>query len=444
MGRTDSEAPGYAPEIVQDEVDLFDPLADDFVSKERKYLHFDRALSESDRGQVRATDAAILSRSFWPLLAFTKLERRIRRDEDKIFFEDKKREIKFGSHADAALLEAYARRLAISYEASLKDLGLSDCVLAYRQNCGDNISQAKLLFDQIRSKSEVVAIGIDIRKFFDRINHEVLLKNLRIVLKSHRLPAPDYKIFTRMTAFEWVESDKISGALTGIKTPRGRICDAAQFRKVIRSSKKLIQSNKDAFGIPQGTPLSGLYANISLLEFDKDMSFLAQQLGGVYRRYSDDIAFLVPEPADPDEVLAKISSYLSAVDLKVADDKTIISRFSVVAGKLISDKIFQYLGFTFDGQKILIRQSSINRYYTKMNFGIKSKVRAAKQGGVPRNTMFMRQLFKTYTHFGRHRNFPRYAYRASRIMDSPDIKRQLRNHMKIFKKLIERHLDAAY
>lgn len=441
MGRTDSDAPGYAPVDSEDE---FDPLTDDFVSKEKKYLHFDRALTEEARGKVRAGDAAIIAHQFWPLLGFTKTERRAKRDANgNLSFEPKEREIKFGSHADAALLEAYARRLARPYEQALRLNSIGGSVLAYRSNVGDNISQAKSVFDEISRLGNCVAVGVDIRKFFDKISHEVLLDNLKLVLNCERLGDPDYKIFRRMTRFEWVDSEQLNEALAGVSRPVGRLCDARQFRS-IRAKRRLVQVNRNSFGIPQGTPLSGLYANISLITVDCVLAEFASVMGGIYRRYSDDIVIVAPGDVNSDGIIARIESVLKDCGLSIAENKTLISRFSASCGMQSSDKAFQYLGFTFDGDRILIRESSMNRYYAKMSSGIKSKVRAARKGGIDRDVMFLRHLFKKYTHFGKYRNFPRYAYRAAHIMNSIAIRRQLRNHMKIFKKTLEYYLNRAY
>jgi len=71
MGRTVSNASGYAPEDEQ-----FDPRTDDFVSKERNYTHFDLPLTEVERTGISFSDDEILSHSFWPLLGYIDVERR--------------------------------------------------------------------------------------------------------------------------------------------------------------------------------------------------------------------------------------------------------------------------------------------------------------------------------------------------------------------------------
>lgn len=441
MGRTVSDASGYAPED-----DEFDPRTDDFVSKERNYIHFDLPLNEADRTGIAFTNEEILRHSFWPLLGFTSVERRAKKDNTgKLVVEDKERPIKFGSHGDAALLEWYTHTLSRKYEAYLSDKEFSSSILAYRSGLGDNIDQAKSLFNEIRDRQNCVAVAVDIKGFFDHINHNNLKACLINVIGNTSLDEADYRIFQRMTRFEWVESDLLRARLGEKYGRHGRICSSQQFRNVVRGLKpSLINVNPAGHGIPQGTPLSGLYANISMAKFDSSVFGRLQTIGGSYRRYSDDIAVLVSNDHTADEVMAIINEELQIIGLWLSQKKTEIREFVSVNGILSSIKPFQYLGFTFDGQNTRIRQSSLNRYYSKMHLGIRSKIRAAKNQGVEKDSIFLRELFKRYTHFGKNRNFPRYAYRAARKLDAPEIKRQLRSHMTIFKKALQYYLDRAY
>lgn len=442
MGRTVSFAPGYAPEDED-----FDPSSDDFISQERSYRHFDRPVSEADRSGIRLTEDAILRNSFWPLLSFKKVERRVKRDKKSgsVSFKEKIREIRFCSHQDAALLERYASWLSEKYEASLVSQGLSPTVLAYRKGVGNNITQAKLLFDEIRRNGDVIAIALDISGFFDNIRHDVLRNSLNFVTQRTPLSAADFKIYKRMTQFEWVEADDIEVRLAGKKRPAGRICDAYQFRSLIRKKgDSLVKRNSARFGIPQGTPLSGLYANISMLSFDSKLHDHFSACGALYRRYSDDMAVILPKGSDPQKHIQFVETELRKIGLSLSDAKTEISTFELQRDGLVSDKPFQYLGFTFDGKKTLIRQSSLNRYYAKMKSGVLAKVVAAKKNKVHPSNIYMRELFRKYTHFGKYRNFPRYAYRSSIELSSPHIRRQLSNHFEIFKEIVRLTIAAVY
>lgn len=225
----------------------------------------------------------------------------------------------------------------------------------------------------------------------------------------------------------------------------GRICTAREFRKFVRNTKPiLIDKNPNNFGIPQGTPLSGLYANISMIHFDDFMQNFIGSLNGSYRRYSDDIAILVPIDTDSDIIMKTLDHQLGMINLKISEKKTEISVFKKSGNDIISDRAFQYLGFTYDGSRVLIRNSSLNRYYAKMHSGTRAKVRAAKKKGIDRDFIFLRQLYQRYTHFGKSKNFPRYAYRAAKKFGSDNIRRQISRHMFIFKRGIKYYLDKAF
>jgi RNA-directed DNA polymerase len=441
MGRTVSFAPGYAPEDVE-----FDPQIDDFVSKERKYIHFDLPLSEARRAALSFNSHQIAIHSFWPLLAYESVERRAKKDKDgNTVFEEKVRPIKFASHADAALLEWYTEFLSEKYEAFLHDKTYRRSILAYRSDIDDNICHAKAVFEEISRLGQCTAIAVDISGFFDNIRHTTLSAALRSLLSVERLQIHDFKILQFMTKFTWVDSDALKMRLGKRYAKRGRICTASEFRQVVRSNPgSLLQKNKANCGIPQGTPLSGLYANISMMTVDQALFNFARSHNGSYRRYSDDIALVLPGDVDSVSVVSAISDILEAVGLALSVHKTEVSKFFNNGDEQISSRPFQYLGFTFNGKKTLIRQSSLNRYYSKMHKGIRAKIRAAKVKGVPRDEIYLRELYRKYTHFGKSRNFPRYAYRAARELNAPEIREQLRSHVKHFKAALRHYLDRAY
>lgn len=440
MGRTVSNGPGYAPD------DEFDPRIDDFVSKKREYLHFDLPLEKVERESFRPTESNILSNSFWPLIGYKIEERRAKKsDSGELYFDIKERPIKFGSHKDAAIFQYYAKSLSEDYERLLGGRNFARSVLAYRSGIGNNIDHAKSLFDEIRLRRDCTALAMDISGFFDNIRHDVLLHSIKETRGVTRLSKVDFYLFERMTKFEWVESADLEQRLGSKYGRAGRICYPKDFRHLVRERKpSAVHRNPNDWGIPQGTPLSGLYANISLLKFDQEMTELVHQFEGSYRRYSDDIAFLLPREIDRDAFMNGVVSALFTIGLSFSAHKTDIAEFRGGVLSPSDANPFQYLGFTFDGKRTLIRQSSLTRYYTKMNRGIRAKVRAAKNKKVPSDEIYMRELFRKYTHFGQNRNFPRYAYRASSVLDAPEIRIQLRRHMNIFKRMVKRAVGTIY
>ncbi len=435
-------ASGYAPE----DDDPFDPRIDDFISKERSYTHFDLPLTDEARSKFTITDDQIARHSFWPLLGFTKVERRVKYNPaDGRYFVEKPREIKFGSHKDAAILEWYARQLSSRYEQYLCDQPYARSILAYRSGVGDNVTQARDLFQEIRDRGDVTAIAMDIKGFFDNIDHAVLSAALKKVIGEARIPEHEFRIYRRMTKFEWVCTEKLAERLGRKTTVNGRLCTTDEFRTIVRrKGDSIVEVNPKSVGIPQGTPLSGLYANIAMMEFDRILHNYVQKRGGTYRRYSDDLAFVIPKNVDAELLKRHVNRQLKRLGLWINADKTDVSQFEETGAGLKSDFPFQYLGFTFDGTRTFIRQSSMNKYYSKMSRGIHAKIRAAYEKGVHRDEIYMRELYKKYTHFGRARNFPRYAYRASRVLNAPEIRGQLRGHMERFRKRVRYHRDDVY
>ncbi|MEP3889729.1 MAG: reverse transcriptase domain-containing protein [Hellea sp.] len=312
---------------------------------------------------------------------------------------------------------------------------------------GDNVIQAKSIFDEIRNRGECIAIALDLSKFFDKIEHAVLKDCLGAVLGGAHLSRDDYHIWRSVCKYAYVNSEQLKTRLGKKYNRNGRICSSKDFRNVVRGKDpeaNLVESNDQHFGIPQGLPISGLYANISLIDFDDALFSIVKSLGGVYKRYSDDLALVVPIGTNTEDLINEVSHELTKIGLSINSDKTEVVVFSQKSGKLIAPKPFQYLGFTFDGERILIRQSSIHNYYRKMRKGIRAKVYAAKNQNIERNNIYMRQLFKRYTHFGRKRNFPRYAYRAARILESEEVRKQLSGHMGKFKRFVSVAVDEIY
>jgi len=119
--------------------------------------------------------------------------------------------------------------------------------------------------------------------------------------------------------------------------------------------------------------------------------------------------------------------------LSFQHSKTCKTTFHQLAlGQNYSGDMLQYLGFIYDGSKILIRSESIKNFYGRMKRNIGRYVKAAAKNGIPLIDLRKRVLVGRFTHWGDSRNFVQYAYRAAREMDAPEIKRQLRNHVAIF------------
>lgn len=438
----------------------FDPKIDDFVlrsiSKERKYKHFDLPLQGRGREQDFDFSQEKEVHRFWPLLGFTDIARKYvrikddngnwKRDSNGDFLKEvveKPRPIRFAGHEDAAYLQAYATHLNDFYERALIEDGTASNVLAYRKGGGTNIHHAKSLFDEITHRGECSVIAMDISGFFDNLDHLILRDEIMGLLGESRLDGHHGTVWKNVTRYSWVETIDLDERLGRRRNGRGRVCTPRDFVEHVQGRKNgLVRKHDKPFGIPQGTPVSGLYANIYLRTFDREMLDWCERRGGSYRRYSDDIAVVLPSLCATDNVVASVEAMLAKFKLKMSIKKTEMAHFK--SGHLISANPIQYLGFTFDGTKTLIRHSSIDAYLGKMRRGIHAKLVAAKAKEVPSFQVYQRQLRSRYTHAGKRRNFIKYAHKAADIMGSPEIKQQVKRNVTWFERAWESEVNKVY
>jgi RNA-directed DNA polymerase len=106
-------------------------------------------------------------------------------------------------------------------------------------------------------------------------------------------------------------------------------------------------------GVPQGSPLSPLLANILLDEFDKEL----EKRGHRFARYMDDVVILVRSPRAGERVMASITRYLNKVlRLQVNEAKSGVCRV----------KELEYLGFIFQGRKIRWSDKSFTQFKNRL------------------------------------------------------------------------------
>ena len=146
------------------------------------------------------------------------------------------------------------------------------------------------------------AVDLDLEKFFDRVNHDVLLARVSRKVRDKRLLA----LIGRYLR---------AGALAG----------------------EVIQTTE--IGTPQGSPLSPLLANILLDDLDKEL----ERRGLCFGRYADDLLILVTSMRAGQRVKASVTRYLTRrLKLVVNEAKSRVCP--------VHECVF--LGFTFRGNKL--------------------------------------------------------------------------------------------
>ncbi len=388
----------------------------------------------------------------------------------------KYREIFYANHLDAHVYSYYTQKeLEPRYEAELEKNGLQYSILAYRrievtgeERCKCNIDFANDAFNEIKSyPGRAAVLALDISKFFDSLDHGLLKRAWTRVLGRIDLPKDHYNLYKNITRFDYVElpdilkefgykhaneliQDEVSYLVRNGKEFRSRIKEKGYlkhnpFRAAEGDGKKVM------VGIPQGTPISALLANLYLLEFDKGVHDLLQPYHAIYKRYSDDILIICPEGSNA-YIEEEIYRLIKKFKLVIQPEKTQRSIF--VDGKLCKgEKPVTYLGFQFDGRQKLLKPASLSKFYRKMKSAVKYRAYRAKtvrkkeiRAKRSLDTSIHRKLlYDQYSFLGAgndnrlKRNFIAYANFASEIMHEPVIKRQLANAWKILHREITKH-----
>jgi hypothetical protein len=377
------------------------------------------------------------------------------------------RHIFYATHLDAHIYAYYSNivlgKLYEQYLRRYPKLGESIC--AYRKIKKDNsegnkssVHFAKDLFDYIKTKENCVTLTFDIENFFDSLNHEYL-KTAWKNLIGRKLPKDHYNIYKSLVQYSYVELKDLvkefgHGHFNNLRRNSVvHFCETpSDFRERVRK-KKYIKLNKKTDesgrlkGIPQGTPISAFLSNLYLLEFDKIIyEEVVKKYNAFYRRYSDDIA-IVCELKYYEKVKDVVVNRITEFHLSIHKDKTKAHLFltentRLVVYEFIKEINFklnsplQYLGFDFYGDRTLIRSSSLAKFYRSLKLSVRVRTRKSFQQKINDpdwGVVFLSKLYRRFSHLGarqfrdRKRNYLSYVYYASKEMQEPAIRKQIRN-----------------
>ena len=414
-------------------------------SKKRRYLHFDSriyTLAEKQTAALISPDHVIRN-SFYPFIRDDKIQRRYKWKDGKRIIEPKIRPISYAAHADALIYSFYTTILNRAYEAFVRKQGISDNVLAYRRLGGKStLDFASEVFELIRKSQNCIAICFDIKGFFDNLDHNILKTQWQRVLEAERLPNDHFAIYKSMTTYSYVRKDDLVKRLNLDKRKLGsmsRYCTVKNFHKKVQGGK-LIQVNADK-GIPQGSPISAVLSNIYMIDFDLVISKYIANMGGLYRRYCDDIIVVVPTAK---KTIAEkfVIDEIAKLNLDISPEKTDIVEFE--KDKLtieIKDghgrKRLQYLGLEFDGKNIYLRHRGLASFQRRMAKAVHGAIGWAKKEN--KNRIPKRRLYEKFSVYGKQ-NYLIYARRAATKLNSSTVARQTqpKRMLKLLKKRIKK------
>jgi RNA-directed DNA polymerase len=146
------------------------------------------------------------------------------------------------------------------------------------------------------------AVDIDLSKFFDEVDHDLLMNRVG----------------------KWVD-DKQVLALIGQYLRAGVEVDG--------------ESMPSRRGVPQGSPLSPLLANIMLDDLDR---YLESQ-NYRFSRYADDFVISVKSLSEGERIKAEVESFLITLKLPINTEKS----------QVVAVRDLKFLGFIFKGKRLV-------------------------------------------------------------------------------------------
>ena len=164
-----------------------------------------------------------------------------------------------------------------------------------------------------------------------------------------------------------------------------------------------------------------------MLNFDVAIQNFVSKINGYYRRYSDDILILVNTKKELDNLLILVENELNKLKLELSKHKTVCCHFNndncefepcSLRSDYSGNAEFQYLGFTYNGKIILVRNGTIGafwrdaiRHIRKMvlyNYKNKTRIPIAK-------------IYGLYSHLSnresKYGNFYSYIRKSQRIFE---------------------------
>lgn len=186
----------------------------------------------------------------------------------------------------------------------LFDPEFSDSSFGYRK--GKSAEQAALQAQRYMQEGKRWVIDVDLSKFFDEVNHDVLMAKVKRIVTDKRV----LKLIDRYLRTGIMHD--------GVNSPRTK-------------------------GTPQGSPLSPLLSNILLNELDKEL----EKRGHCFCRYADDFVIFVRSEKAAQRVFDSVVSF---IEKKL---KLMINRSK---SKITNGHRLTFLGFGFtSGDQIRLR-----------------------------------------------------------------------------------------
>jgi RNA-directed DNA polymerase len=215
------------------------------------------------------------------------------------------------------VLDRFIQQAILQVLQPIWDSSFSDRSYGFRP--GRSAHQAVAKAQEYLSQGKAIVVDMDLEKFFDRVNHDILMSRIARKVTDKRL-------------LKLIRAYLTAGVMeNGLVSPTDE-------------------------GTPQGGPLSPFLSNIMLDDLDKEL----ERRGHSFVRYADDCNIYVKTERAGQRVMESVKSFLTKkLKLKVNEKKSAVGR----------PQERKFLGFSFTEGKELKRRiapAALKRFKTQV------------------------------------------------------------------------------